>query len=730
MSDHLTQALQIGVADNRVVLFRAFDINEDGRSGERSEQGHSSVQFSAHRPTELRSLLTGDGAEKPSDGPPIWEAVSPNDAQKRLSGDLYPVVERILHGDGKDPTSGQCGFLLDVAALRAGMGVSEGSGKVFSLDLVNERKLGSGPVLRVDLENAWISLFGTGIGLLTVVLRLSDPGQTQRGRINAEDLLRVLHDLTQPPKRADEGLELSAAQRYVRFEYSGDEALKAGTCVVLGDEAKGLKPVQMGQLAKMRAAGKDLPAVYRCVTGAGESRSEAGETATVQTLLLERLELVRVRLAGDAKADKGRLLRVQAAGAVDGVIDVFTADREDVNARLEALETLAPGAEGWAAERPRRIGMAALMDALLPDLAEAADAASLRERARIYSYAAVRVDEASGGRTAGGTELAFRLARRFDRMYSPAAQEIEREVYSPFETVMHSVATQGAALVVCAADGADFLKNYLGNAFMQSYLPIAQVCLHEYLYLLRLVQDSAILPHMPPKAGEVEQLERLSSDLARFRLYYRFAKVSHLAHHNAVLNLWRNGLALNVIEADLARDVAEAHKVLLSHSAQQEEKRRRKWVKYAAFAAAAGSFAFLSTVIDMGMEVYCPTTQVQFGLSQIEDREGQPGRRLALALADGNLLDKPLAVGLDELCRSTFVPPFKLDATAGPAAQTAFDAAQETYSWREQLQSTCALTREARECAVKAPHWRLFLLAAALGLSVLAGCLAYKRMPR
>lgn len=730
MSDHLTQALQIGVADNRVVLFRAFDVNEDGRSGERSEHSHSSALFSAHRPAGLRSLLTGDGAGELGDGPPIWKALSRSDARNRLSGDLYPVVERILHGDGKDPASGQCGYVLDVAALRAGMGVSEGSGKVFSLDLVMERKLRSGPVLRVDLENAWISLFGTGIGLLTVVLRLSDIAQTQRGRIDADDMLRVLHDLTQPPKRADEGLELAAAQRYVRFEYSGDEAVKAGSCVVLGDEAKDLKPVQMGQLAKMRAAGKDLPAVYRCVTVVGESRTEAGVTATVRTLVLERLELVRVRLAGNAKADKGRLLRVHAAGTADGVLDVSAADREAGDARLEALETLAPGAEGWAAERPRRIGMAALMDALLPELAEAADDASARERARIYSYAAVRVDEALGERTAGGTELAFRLARRFDRMYSPAAQEIEREVYSPFDTVMHSVATQGAALVVCAADDADFLKNYLSNAFMQSYLPIAQVCLHEYLYLLRLVQDSAILPHMPPKTGEVERLEHLSSDLARFRLYYRFAKVSHLAHHNAVLNLWRSGLALNVIEADLARDVAEAHKVLLSHSAQQEEKRRRKWVKYAAFAAAAGSFAFLSTLIDMGMEVYCPSARVQLGLSQIEDREGQPGRRLALALAERNLLDKPLAVGLDTLCRSNFVPSVEAGASPEAANKAAFDAEHESYSWREQLQSACALSKDARECAVNAPRWRMLWLGAALGLSLLAGGLAYKRMPR
>lgn len=727
---------------------------------------------------------------------PVWRALDAARSAASISGDFYPLATRILCGDPTDATgdSGAPPLLsINGAADAPGAWLSR-----MPLELCVRDNMGV-HLLQVRLHEAWVRVFGTGVGLLGVTLEIVPAGADSQGLAQVT-LLRALHLLAQPPLRDSRPLA-----RTGRWTTLGGVPLASapqeGDWLVVNGAGEVLVTGDIGRyLAWCKADDGKLLALYRCVRADADPASgiamppsapeapdasaaplagvAAGAFASVGVpmappatarlptwrITAEVIEVEWVQWASaDAQAVKaGRRLRPTPAGAME------PSNADDPLVTHQALASTSAGQSVLAQRLPRTSSLVDWMFAMLPDadgllLSASADAPARaaaagpqteavqrlhgsHTSARLFSYAAVRIDDPVHTMSPDALRLlCFRLSRRFDLNYQPAADELSSGTYLPFDTIAHGVATQGAAMVV-ANDGTEFLRTFLGDAFAKSYRSLGEICQHEYVYLVGLVQQSAFRPSRPPGEADVQRLRSLIQSLARFRLYYQFSQISHMAHHNSVLALWRRALGLDRVEADLSRDAGEAHRLLDDDLRQRQQDlerqvyegqrrqaeaqrqrdeafeqaqamRARRWRRVAVVGSAVAAFLSVSEGIDRWAQRECPPEQLSVALTDMQTHGGN-----LLEILDRlkqQLPNDPASAGkplLDRVCADT-----ALRATAAAVAASAptasrapdltallaasADATKDT--WAQRLERTCQSTQPFRQCAARASEWRI-----------------------
>lgn len=675
----------VRVADNRIVFHLPFTWGGRGGTG--------GLRYAAKGATDA-ALRQRFG--EPGPAQPLWTALDAAAARQQLSGDLYPAVDHVLNGDGSSDSG-----LPPLQAVRKGMAGAWLAQVPLHLVVDDEE-------IALHVVDAGLRLFGTGIGLLTVGLRL----ERCEGPLHAEPLLRALHALAQPARR--EGVAVQRARRF--SVHAVAQPVKPGA--LLAERAGALVPVQVAEYARLqRQAGGELP-LYRAVAML--------DPAPPGGALRVRAERLRPQVAAAEGEGIRRNTRLVLEPEGPGWRARAAGDDEPTHVALAAPQ----GGQVWAhALAPAHPWWVWMQDFLppgaKPHLArpEGGDGAP----GRLFSYAAVRIDPLDAAdATARCRELAYRLSRRFDAAYQPAADEMARAVLAPFDTVYHAVATQGAGLVVHDT-GADFLHHYLSTAFATVYRPLAELCLHEYVHLLDLVQHSAFVPRQPPHASDIWRLESLVDALARYRLYFRFSKLSHMAHHNEVLALWRRSLGVDVIETELAKDVGEAHRLLAE---QDEQRKTRRWRVLAAAGASMVAFLSVSEGFDRWAQSRCPPEALAIAATDLQIHGG-----------DERLFDLLVAFRKEHPAegREAWLPQMDRlcawrEARAAAAPQAAASSLESLLRKKvseelkttldERLANVCRMSEEARSCAADASRWRnrgLWLsLAAALITLVLA----------
>lgn len=719
-------ALPLTIGANRLVVYLPFRVPTGQGAAVAGPSGLEAVaaQLTAHGPGRLAALAGEDevaGAGQAS--LPLWRQLDDRRARARLSGDLYPIAGHILNGDPASPASGCPGFVLDADSW------------------IRDRPLilppasqGKGSILAIAIEDAWVRLFGSGIGFLGVSVTLSAAGDEAQP-LPADQFLAALHTLSQPPKRGTARLEFNN-----RFHRQRIGTALAVDSLAMADGPRGhLRSVQPAEVTKvLQGRGDGEIELYRCLQCSAADTPTGDDPVAAYSVLLERLHPRLVTLSPGTTgsvAKNGQLVLApdRIPPEPGGVVPVLAAGG-GTRADYAALETLKADRVGLARELPRHCDFFEWLEALLPEslrdpLPEAdsdpVDAGQHRA-SRLFTYAAVRLDGLpdSPESIAACRQLAYRLARRLDEKYSPATDEIAGKVFAPFDTVFHSVATQGGAVVV-RHDGSDFLGHFLGTVFATAYRPIAEICYHEYLYLLQMVQESALLPADPPDPGEIASLRGLTLSLARFRLFYRFARISHMSQHNQVLAIWRAELGLDVIESDLARDVQEAERLLADDVERADRQRRAerdaRWSRYGAVGVFAATYLFCSNVIDDVYKVGCPSDRVALELTQVETRIRPLGDKLDLALEARGLGREPFGKAFDHLC-TVGLPTETVIVHGTPVLPATFTEGP----WRSQFDRACSTLREVRQCTVTAPRrYRLGAILISLALSLLLGGFAY-----
>ena len=795
------------IADNAVVFQLPFRFDRfpcDGAADTAAHHAPCNIE-SRLGSIEIAALAALAGRACPAEGAaPIWQQPGAAGATERprqtLSGDLYPVAARILENDTLEQGAGYRSFEIARAERRpatAGGGLAGPR----AVDIFGQLRLylqargfdGAPPALTLD--DAWVRLHGSGIGVLNLSLSLADGCGGKA--LTDEGFLRAIHSLSQAKEKGKTNLVRHAGYLHatVTEDVAGGDLLWRD--VSNGRLAKVPAEMDVVTLALARNdKGRPTALFYRAI--AVQRHSSPGETAHSKATLEQLVTLVAppprrpqsagtladdgaakatadARKQGKGKKEEERIDHVLRAdaGKSPGADNIgMPCQKSDPAAAYRLLHENPDGTLALFEVLPARSHLLDWLLALLPPMgkaiwplgeqcplesgptglapesgtSKATAPAAPYSRMRLFTYTAVRLDlpepcTITDGLSAPARELGFRLARHFDKRYQPTTAEIDAHVFSPFSTVHHSVATQGASLVVLN-DGTEFLKSFLADAFARAYRPIGEICFHEYLYLLELVQESAILPSVPASEHDERHLNGLVESLARFRLFFRFAKISHMAHHNEVLHLWRENLGLNVIEADLARDVVEAERVIRQRierlEAANENRKRRYWSWFSALAAATATFVTILSITDVAVELECPSEQIAMASGQLEPTDGQLGRRLDLAFQDQRLDGKPFAEAFAALCNNGFTRAKPLANSTTPKATDApsappgiFDIRDDSgFTWREQIASTCTLTRQIRECALQAPQMRRGGLMIAGLAAAVAFLLAFKLMPR
>ena len=724
----------------------------------------------AHGDEGLRRLA-GRPADEGASVPPVWQAPDASRSAASISGEFYPLATRILCGDPTD-AGGDSGA-PPLLSIKGGADAPGAWLARAPLDLCVRDDAGV-HLLQVRLHEAWVRVFGTGVGLLGVALEVSAADTDGRGLAQGA-LLRALHTLAQPPSR--DTRPLSATGRWTTLRgVPSASAPQDGDWLVVGEAGDVLVTRDIGRyLARCREAQGRLLALHRCVSAAAEPvAGDAADAPPVPSaparlpawrVIAEVIDVewVQPAAAGPQEVKSGRRLTpTSIAGAM------APSNADDPLATHQALASARAGEPILAQRLPRTSALVDWMFAMLPDaegllLSASADAPTRaaadhpqgeavqrlhgsHTSARLFSYAAVRIDDP--GRTMSAESLrllCFRLSRRFDLKYRPAADELSSGTYLPFDTVAHGVATQGAAVVV-ANDGTEFLRSFLGDVFAKSYRSLGEICQHEYVYLVGLVQQSAFRPGQPPGEPDVKRLRSLIQSLARFRLYYQFSQISHMAHHNSVLALWRHALGLDRVEADLSRDAGEAHRLLddevrqrqqaLERQAQEEQRRQaevqrqrdeafkqaealrgRRWRRVAVVGSAVAAFLSVSEGIDRWAQRECPPEQLSLALTDMQTHGGN-----LLEILDRlqhHLPNDPASAGmplLDRICADTALRATAAAvAASGPAASPTQDlgtllagsTAGTTDTWAQRLERTCESTQPFRQCAARASVWRV-----------------------
>lgn len=180
-----------------------------------------------------------------------------------------------------------------------------------------------------------------------------------------------------------------------------------------------------------------------------------------------------------------------------------------------------------------------------------------RDRRRLFAYSYVAFENAVPDFER--RMYAFRLSHRYTLDYAAADGSVD-EVYAPFKDIAHSVCLEGGCVVVTHDTRLPFLTSFLTSAFQTSYLPLAIVAYHEYLYLLRATQESTGLARRSKNSrAHTETLRQLVADLAFFRLHFRFSQASQLTQQNRVYAMLRSALALDRLLAEAEEDARSAH---------------------------------------------------------------------------------------------------------------------------------------------------------------------------
>lgn len=218
---------------------------------------------------------------------------------------------------------------------------------------------------------------------------------------------------------------------------------------------------------------------------------------------------------------------------------------------------------------------------------------SSRQHGRVFSFT-VAVCPADSSRQELD-EAAYRLSRRFNSEYAIERSHVEPGLVHTFDNIVHAMAIQGGALVL-RATGAKFVDGYLNAAARPTYLPLALLSYHEYLYLLHLTQGCAFIPDPAHPDKDKKRIQSLRYQLAKFRLYFRFSHISDISHHNRVHEAWRKAFALDRMLQDLSLDVREADQVLEHH--HQEEQKRRWRISGALLGGLAG-FLAMHEIVDV-----------------------------------------------------------------------------------------------------------------------------------
>ncbi len=195
-------------------------------------------------------------------------------------------------------------------------------------------------------------------------------------------------------------------------------------------------------------------------------------------------------------------------------------------------------------------------------------------------------------------DFAFRLARRYHSEHGSSGEELTLYSLKPFKEIMHFVAMEGGALILQEDPenpGNDFIKRFIEGPVPSVYMPLALLTYHEFIWLLRITQDSAIpLNFQLPNHDQADKLRQMGRDLLQFRLSYRFSHVSLISMHNQVYQKWREIFDLNEMLSQANVDVSEAEQYLQT---LLEKERSRQFRGLSVFTTSALAFIATNTLM-------------------------------------------------------------------------------------------------------------------------------------
>jgi hypothetical protein len=186
---------------------------------------------------------------------------------------------------------------------------------------------------------------------------------------------------------------------------------------------------------------------------------------------------------------------------------------------------------------------------------------------RSFTYTYLQTATAVGAE-AQQAALLTRLSRRYTTDYIVAHDQSVGLVRETFENVTHAVSKEGGACLVELDSGDDnhFLRDF-HNTIRRVYLPFAQLVHLESITLQALTRASVVEGHFGTRMGRqaLARLRALASDVAAFRLWYRFSNVAALTHQQLVYDKWRDACRIDHTMHELEGDALVAKGIIAKH---------------------------------------------------------------------------------------------------------------------------------------------------------------------
>jgi hypothetical protein len=192
---------------------------------------------------------------------------------------------------------------------------------------------------------------------------------------------------------------------------------------------------------------------------------------------------------------------------------------------------------------------------------------------RMFNYALVVLEDFASDFT-GAEAHGFRCARHFTADYQIDRAEVVKDIYRPFESVVHAFALEGAATIINGSD--TFLSEQFLTRVRQVYLWLIVLACHEQTYLLWLIQRDNL--QVGTFTNKSHRLRQLIDDFLEFRLLHSIPMVSHIEMHNQTYNRLRRRLLIKELVQKVTKDVIEVERWLTQQIeySRAEERGRRK----------------------------------------------------------------------------------------------------------------------------------------------------------
>lgn len=197
-------------------------------------------------------------------------------------------------------------------------------------------------------------------------------------------------------------------------------------------------------------------------------------------------------------------------------------------------------------------------------------AISINEESRYFSFSAMRIMQAKEEaqiKELSLVQLADSLAQRHTIHYGVTEQQINNNIFMPYNNIVYAMSTEGGSVVIDTTKDDDTLiqhnVSFISDVLKKAYFPMLLLSFIEFRYLIKLTSD--VCPEYQIMSADdmtIAELEKQREKILHFRLHFRYSQASQISNHNHFYSKWRDIFGNDKLSDELSDDINQINSFL------------------------------------------------------------------------------------------------------------------------------------------------------------------------